>query len=261
VQGICIARTDTHRDMKRSDFMRISAVSAIGGVTPAIGARAAEPSLPSSIAGIAIPDSYLARQATAEAREVEHDHVFRHSVRSFLFAELISRARKIKHDTETVYVSCLLHDIGLCERYSTPHTRFEVDGANAARKLLQANGVKPDRTRIAWDAIALHAMYGIARYKDPEVKLVSAGVITDVGAVFASTLEKSAVQQVLDAFPHRGFNEAFLDVLTDYVRRKPDVADGTFVEGVAIRTVPDYKPGNFYDEMKGPDAFSQLGFA
>jgi hypothetical protein len=89
---------------------------------------------------------------------------------------------------------------------------------------------------------------------------VSAGVITDVGAVFVSTLEKSAVQQVLDALPHRGFNDAFLAVLTEYARRKPDVVDGTFVEGVAIRTVAGYKPSNFYDEMKGSDAFSQLGF-
>jgi hypothetical protein len=245
--------------MKRSDFVRISAVSAIG-MTPAIAANAAEPPLPSSIAGISIPDSYLARQATAQAREVEHVHVYRHSVRSFLFAELVARARKIKHDTETVYVSCLLHDIGLSERYSTPHTRFEVDGANAARKLLQANGVKQDRMRVAWDAIALHAMYGIARYKDPEVKLVSAGVITDVGAAFASSLEKSAVQQVLHALPHLGFNDAFLDILTDYARRKPDVVDATFVEGVAIRAVPGYKPSNFYDELMGGDAFSQLGF-
>ncbi len=241
--------------------MRISAASAISGMTPAIAAaRAAEPKLPSVIAGVAIPDSYLARQATAEAFEVEHVHVYRHSVRSFLFAELIARARKIKHDPETVYVSCLMHDIGLSDRYSTPHTRFEVDGANAARKLLQANGVKQDRARIAWDAIALHAMYGIARYKDAEVKLVSAGVITDVGAAFASSLEKPAVQQILDALPHKGFNDAFLAVLTDYSRRKPDVVDATFVEGVAIRAVPGYKPGNFYDEMKGPDAFSQLGF-
>jgi hypothetical protein len=153
-----------------------------------------------------------------------------------------------------------LHDIGLSERYSTPHNRFEVDGANAVRKLLQANGAKPDRMRIAWDAIALHAMYGIARYKDPEVKLVSAGVITDVGAAFASTLEKSTVQQVLDALPHRGFNDAFLEVLIDYARRKPDTVDGTFVEGVAIRAVPGFRPSNFYDAMKGADAFSQLGF-
>ena len=246
--------------MKRSDFMRISAASAISGMTPAIAASAAEPPLPASIAGVAIPDSYLARQATAEAREVEHVHVFRHSVRSFLFAELIARVRKVKHDPETVYVSCLMHDIGLSERYSTPHTRFEVDGANAARKLLQVNGAKQDRTRIVWDAIALHAMYGIARYKDAEVKLVSAGVITDVGAAFASSLEKSAVQEILNALPHRGFNDAFLTVLTDYARRKPDVVDATFVEGVAIRAVPGFVPGNFYDEMKGPDAFSQLGF-
>ena len=246
--------------MKRSDFVRLSAVTALGGAQPDISGKAARPALPAAIAGIEIPDSYMARQATMEAYEIENVHVYRHSVRSFLFAELISKARKIKHDVEAVYVSCVLHDIGLSKKYSTAHTRFEVDGANAARTMLVAHGMNADHARIAWDAIALHAMYGIARYKDPEVKLVSAGVITDVGAAFASLLEKPAVQQVLDALPHHGFNDAFLAVLTDYARRKPDTVAGTFVEGVAIRTVPGYKPGNFYDDMKSPDAFSQLGF-
>lgn len=246
--------------MKRSDFVRLSAITAFGGPPTGLSAKPARPALAASIAGIAIPDSYVARQATIEAHEVETVHVYRHSIRSFLFAELISKARNIKHDVETVYVSCMLHDIGLSKKYSTAHNRFEVDGANAARTLLVAHGVKADHARIAWEAIALHAMYGIARYKDPEVKLVSAGVITDVGAAFASLLEKSAVQQVLDALPHHGFNDAFLAVLTEYAHRKPEAVAGTFVEGVAIRTVPGYMPGNFYDDMKGPDAFSQLGF-
>jgi hypothetical protein len=246
--------------MKRSDFVCLSALSALGGTSPAVAASAAKAAVPSSIAGIAIPDSYLARQATQEARDVEAEHVFRHSVRSFVFAELISRAQKVKHDSELVYIACVLHDIGLSEHYSTAHTRFEVDGANHVKKLLLANGVSSERALIAWDAVALHPMYGIARYKDPEVKLVSAGVITDVGAAFASELERPAVQEVLDTLPHHGFNDAFLAVLMDYARRKSDVVGGTFVEGVAIRTVSGYKPGNFYDEMKGGDAFSDLGF-
>ena len=244
--------------MKRSDFVYLSALSALGA-TPAAATTSA-PTLPATIAGVAIPDSYLARQATQDARDVETEPVFRHSVRSFVFAELISSARKIKHDTELVYISCVLHDIGLSEQYSTAHTRFEVDGANHTQKFLLANGATSEHARIAWDAVALHPMYGIARYKDPEVKLVSAGVITDVGAAFASELVHSDVQAVLDALPHRGFNDAFLTVLTDYARRKSDVVSGTFVEGVAIRTVPDYKPDNFYDDMKGADAFSDLGF-
>ena len=237
----------------------MSALSALAA-TPSDAAAESKPGLPSTIAGIAIPDSYLARQETQQALEAETAHVYRHSVRSFVFAELISRARKIKHDPELVYISCVLHDIGLSDQYSTIHTRFEVDGANHAKKFLLAHGVSSERARIAWDAIALHPTYGLARYKDPEVKLVSAGVITDVGAAFASELAHSDVQAVLDVLPHHGFNDAFLTVLTGYARRKPDVVDETFVEGVAIRTVPGYKPGNFYDEMKGGDAFTALGF-
>jgi hypothetical protein len=245
--------------MKRSDFVCLSALSAIANGSPT-PSHAAPAGLPTSIAGVAIPDSHVARQAAIQARDVEHPHVFRHSVRSFLFAELISRARKIKHDSEMLYVSCMLHDIGLSKQFATPHLRFEIDGADLARKMLLASGATAERGRIAWDAVVLHSMYGIARFKEPEVRLASAGVITDVGAAFVQDLEKAQVRQVLAAMPRHGFNDAFLSVLSDYAHRKPDTVGGTFVEDVAVRTVHGYDPGNFYDEMKAGDAFAQAGF-
>src|SRR4029077_7556624 len=136
-------------------------------------------------------DSYVARQATAQARDVEQAHVFRHSVRSYLFGELISRVHKTKHDSEILFVSCMLHDVGLSKQFATPHQRFEIDGANLARKMLLESGAVAERGRIALDAVVLHAMYGIARFKEAEVRLASAGVITDVGAAFVQSLEKA----------------------------------------------------------------------
>jgi len=223
-------------------------------------ARAAGPPLPPSIAGITIPDSSAATQAVAQAYEVEDPQVFRHSARSFVFAELISQARSIKHDPETVFISAILHDIGLSKEYPAPHQRFEIAGADIAKGLVAGAHAGSPQAQIAWDAVVLHSIYSIARFKEPEVMLVSAGVITDVGAAFVPFLQKSAVQQVLAALPRAGFNAAFLTVLTDYARRKPDTVSGTFVEDIAMHTVPGYSRGDFYESMQQPDAFEKQGF-
>jgi hypothetical protein len=231
--------------MNRSEFFALSGMSAAAGALPAASG---------SIAGVKVPDSYAARQAAAQAQEVEDPQVFRHSLRSFYFAELIAQAQNIRHDPEVVYVAAVLHDIGLSKERSTPHVRFEIDGANAAKGLLSGG-----RAQVAWDAVVLHSIFSIARFKEPEVHLVSAGVITDVGGAFLKYLPTDRVSEVVAALPRRGFNQAFLNVLSDYARRKPDTVGGTFVEDVAMHVVPGYERGDFYVAMQGPDAFDARG--
>lgn len=244
--------------MRRKKFLKTAVLTAaLAGAAPAVrGAVAAANPMPKTIAGIDIPDSYGARQALQQARDVEDPQILRHSIRSFVFAELIAKAKGIAHDRELTYVAAILHDIGLSAQYSTPHRRFEIDSAEAARRILVQNHFSADSARIVWDAITLHSIYSIARFKEPEVNLVSAGVITDVGAAFAALLPKDAIAELFAAAPRDGFNDAFLAQLSDYAKRKPDVVAGTFVEDVAARVVPGYHHDNFYDSMKSGDAFA-----
>jgi hypothetical protein len=246
--------------MKRSDFCAFSGASVLAARAGAVNAKSLNMRMPAIIAGVKIPDSYAAKQATAQAQDVEDPQLFRHSARSFVFAELIASAKKIKHDAEIVYVSAILHDIGLTKEHATPHLRFEIDGANLAKKLLAATNATAVQSQVAWDAVVLHSMFDIARYKEPEVNLVSAGVITDVGAAFVPYLDKTAVQDVLTALPRQGFNAAFLAILTDYAHRKTDTVGGTFVEDIAIHTVHGYARGDFYQALKMPDPFTKFGF-
>jgi hypothetical protein len=51
--------------------------------------------------------------------------------------------------------------LGLTEPYRSSDERFEVDGANAARRFLQQHGVPEAAIDIVWDAIALHTTPGI----------------------------------------------------------------------------------------------------
>jgi hypothetical protein len=229
--------------MRRSSFVNaMFALSAVGplsiGVTH-MGKR---------IAGVLIPDTKLAREATEIARSAEPIEIFNHSLRTFLFAELIAKAKKISHDTEIVYVASILHDAGLSSRYMSAKYPFEVDGANLARTLLKEHGISDGRSDIAWDAVALHDNGGIAQHKQAEVMLVNAGVGADFGA-YLDDLARSDIVSVLDAAPRTKFVDVFLEAAAIVAKRKPLAAAHSFVADVGYCKVPGFHIPSFCDEV------------
>jgi HD superfamily phosphodiesterase len=93
----------------------------------------------STIAGITIPDSKMARDLTQLIRDTESDLLFHHSTRVYLFGALTGQRKGLKYDPELLYVGAMFHDIGLADPYRDSPLRFEVDGANAAHRLLQGD--------------------------------------------------------------------------------------------------------------------------
>ncbi|HEX3369298.1 MAG TPA: HD domain-containing protein [Candidatus Cybelea sp.] len=226
--------------MNRSEFL--NACCAVAAITPAQG-------LPKSIAGVAIVDTPLALEATTTALAAEPPEIFNHSLRTFLFAELIARAKKIEHDAESVYVASILHDAGLSATYASPSYRFEVDGANLARGLAKRHGIPATRAETIWDAIALHDQGGLARWKSSEVVLVNAGVSADFGASLGA-LARDDVLAVLKAAPRTNFVPAFLQAVAAVAQRKPQATGNCFVVDVGYRMVPGFHLENFCDEVK-----------
>ena len=108
------------------------------------------------VAGIRIPDSKLAREATELLREHGTPLLFAHSLRVYLFGAIRGRHRGLTVDHELLYFGAVFHDLGLTAKYGSPSHRFEVDSANAARDFLRANGIAEATAGVVWDAIALH---------------------------------------------------------------------------------------------------------
>src|SRR6266851_2149632 len=89
-----------------------------------------------SISGVTIPDSKLAREATELVRDTESPLLFNHSTRVYYFGSLAGKRRGLKFDPELLYVGAMFHDMGLTSQYTSKAHRFEVDGANSARAFL-----------------------------------------------------------------------------------------------------------------------------
>ncbi len=144
------------------------------------------------IAGISVPDSRLAREATEQVRDCESQLLFDHSLRVYFFGSLRGRQRGWVFDSELLYLGAMFHDVGLTEKYRSLHDRFEVDGANAAREFLGRHEIAESAIDLVWDAIALHTTPDIPWHKRLKVALVTAGVEMDVlGLGFAEVSEDS----------------------------------------------------------------------
>jgi hypothetical protein len=207
--------------------------------------------LPKQVAGIAIPDSKLATEATELVRDTESDLLFDHSLRVYLFGALQGRRLGLSYNSELLYIGAIFHDLGLTEKYRSPAERFEVDGANAARHFMEQHGLPEPGIEIVWDAIALHTTPNIPRWKKPEVALVTAGVELDVLGLGYDDVSAEAREQVLAAFPRVDFKRSIVRAFADGIKHKPDTAFGNVKADVLEKLVPGYVRPNFCEMIAG----------
>ena len=77
-----------------------------------------------TIAGIRVPDSALAKATTEYIRDIESDLLYHHSRRVFLFGALSGERKQLAYNPELLYVGAMFHDLGLvCLLYTSPSPR------------------------------------------------------------------------------------------------------------------------------------------
>jgi hypothetical protein len=205
-----------------------------------------------TIAGIKIPDSAMARAATEFVRDTEPDLLYHHSRRVFLFGALAGEREQLKYDAELLYIGAMFHDIGLVEAYGSKSERFEIDGANAARNFLKQYGVNEYDIEQVWASIALHTTPGIPKHMKPVVALVTAGVEMDVLGMAYDTFTESQRVQVVAAHPRvESFRNDIIDAFARGTIHKPETTFGNVKADVLALRDPAYKRMNFCQIILG----------
>lgn len=204
---------------------------------------------PRIVAGISIPDSSLARQAAALLMEHGSELLYNHSLRTFIFASLNGRQRKITYDTELLYICSVFHDLGLTPHYSSQDKRFEVDGANAARDFLKGYGYSRQTLQLVWDAIALHTTPGIVEHKEAEAVLLNAGVALDVVGRGYEQLPGRVRQEILFRFPRTDFKKAIIPAFYEGFKHKPHTTFGNMNADICACMNPGFKKPDFCDAI------------
>ena len=201
---------------------------------------------------VAIPDSRLARQITELVRDTESPLLFHHSSRVYYFGALAGAHRGLTFDRELLYAGAMFHDMGLTHQHSSPHERFEVDGANAARDFLRGQGLSPHDVDTVWTAIALHTTPGIPQHMHPVVALVTAGVEMDVLGLTYGEYSDAEREAVVHAHPRDDhFKEDILQAFYDGIKHKPETTFGNVKADVLADKDPHFHRGNFCGVIRG----------
>ncbi|MER5841327.1 MULTISPECIES: HD domain-containing protein [Streptomyces] len=203
-----------------------------------------------TIADVRIPDSALAREATELVREAASPLLFDHSRRVFLWAALRGREQGLSFDPELLYVGAMFHDLGLTERFRRTDQRFEIDGADEARRFLHAHGVTGEAADRVWTAIALHTTPEIPLHMAPEIALVTRGVELDVLGIGYHAVSDEQRAAVVEAHPRPDFKNRILAAFTEGIKDRPETAFGNVKADVLAHYVPGFVRGDFVEVIK-----------
>lgn len=204
------------------------------------GATKAQDITTRSIAGVPVPDTPLVSRAIEYARHHSEPYLFNHVMRSWLFAVCIAEQSKVAHDAEVLAVATLLHDLGLAKAFTGP-LRFEVEGANAARRFAQDEGLDARRAQLIWDGVALNSTLSLALYKEVEVALCTKGIALDWGGWGYESVPLSQIADIVDAFPRLEMKQQFTRAVCRVVETRPATTYDNFASDFGERFVPGYK--------------------
>ena len=183
--------------------------------------------------GIPVPDSAFASRASELITDVAEPFLVNHSVRSYAWAVELAWHDRLDFDPEILYVSALLHDIGLVAAYDIGGC-FEIDGAIAAERFALDQGQAPLRTRAIYDVIALHMLETLPPEPAAEVVLLWDSTGVDVSGDRFEDVRPASVPVVVAAYPRLEFKREFSALFADQSRRKPTCRAAEMVAAGAL---------------------------
>jgi hypothetical protein len=158
-------------------------------------------------AGVTVPDTKLAHEATDLVRAAATDLVYHHSRRVYFWGSLQGRNRGLSYDPELLYIGAMFHDLGLNEQFRGSGRRFEVDSADEARRFLQGHGVPEDSIRRVWTAIALHPR---PHFKRNILQAFTEGIAPRPETTFGN-VKSDVLERYVPGFERGNFVDVILD--------------------------------------------------
>ncbi|MCV7059994.1 HD domain-containing protein [Mycolicibacterium vaccae] len=190
-----------------------------------------------------LPDSDICTAAMQLVMDESPAFLANHCVRSFLYGRELAAAQGLRagvhYDEELVFLSCLLHDLGITD-FGRGDQRFEVDGADAAATFLREHGVSEERTTPVWQAIALHTSLGIADRFGPVPAVSFHGITLDIDGAAKAALPQGFVDRVHARWPRHDLGYAIAERIGRDIQANP------------MKAPPFSFPAHIHELLNGP---------
>ena len=173
------------------------------------------------------PESDICSAAVQLVTDVSPPFLTNHCLRSYLFGRELAAADGLRagidYDDELVFLSCLLHDLGVTD-HGGGEQRFEVDGADAAARFLSEHGADDDAVCTVWQSIALHTSVGLAHRFGPVQAVSHLGISLDVNGFDKHRLPAGFAERVHAAWPRHDLGYAIAEAIAGDIRDNPTKA-------------------------------------
>ncbi|MEV5611879.1 HD domain-containing protein [Streptomyces sp. NPDC052225] len=183
------------------------------------------PGTPPSSLPLGLPTGSVAEAVLRVARDSQSTSILNHSVRSFLFAQLVAEREgalnDAAYDRDLLFAATVMHDLGAGD-LAHGAARFEVEGADLAAAVLTEQGVGAADVDRVWEAIALHTSPGIAERRGLLAYLTREGVGIDFGR--RAELVADRAKEIHDAYPRLAMVRTLTDAIVTRAARSAAAA-------------------------------------
>jgi hypothetical protein len=172
------------------------------------------------LADIAIPSSAAARAAAEVVARYSAPALVNHCVRAYLFAAARAELDGLEIDRELLYVSAMLHDLGLEPAFDSHTVPFEQAGGHVAWVFAAGAGWPDARRDRAAEVIVAH-MVGTDVAVDPEGHLLDLSTGLDISGRGVDGWPADLVSEIVAAHPRLDLADRFIACFRDQAERKP----------------------------------------
>lgn len=168
------------------------------------------------------PDSTIAKEA-ASICEIGSPWIFLHSMRAYFWARMMADPH-LKFDDEATFVSFMLHDLGLCEKYRLGPKKdgcFTQVGAEKSLELATSHGWNKERSHLIANAIALHLNITIDDKFGPEAELLRSGTAADVVGLGLHKIAPEMIGRVINKYPRSNFKKNLISAINYEAQERP----------------------------------------
>ena len=170
-----------------------------------------------------------------------------HCHRSYVWAATYGDAHGIDYDAELLYVSAMLHDIGLTASFDAHSVPFEEAGGDVAWVFAAGLGWPAQRRERVSQVIVRHMWDAVDVADDPEGFLLEIATALDISGREPQRWPADLRAEVVGTFPRLGLAAEFTACFAAQAARKPtSAAASAMASGIAdhiARNLLDSDPG------------------
>ncbi|MEO9239686.1 MAG: HD domain-containing protein, partial [Jatrophihabitantaceae bacterium] len=174
------------------------------------------------IADLPLPSTQASSLALQVAQRFHSPGLVNHCRRSYLWAAALGVQRGLDFDAELLYVSAMLHDIGLTAAFDNHTVDFETAGGYVGWVFAAGAGWPAERRDRVGEIIVRHMWQSVDPAFDAEGFLLESATSLDITGHQPQLWPTEFCAEVIASIPRLDLAVEFARCFTEQAERKPD---------------------------------------